>query len=820
MKIDMHVHSKHSHRPSQWILQKINCPESFTEPLMIYQLALKKGMTHVTITDHNKISGVLEIAHLPDVFVSEEITTYFPEDNCKVHVLAYCISESQHADIQHLRNNIYELVAYLRMENIFHAVAHPLYSVNDRLLVTHFEKMLVLFNVFEKNGARSAELNECLEAIVNHLSPEDIQFLADKHDLSPRGKTPWVKRLIGGSDDHSSLNIARSYTKVDNTRSIDEFTAGINDGYAVVCSEKAIPQTLAHNLYGIAYQFYNQKFNLNRRLDGDLLLTFLNKTLNNELENGSRFPKLTFINRYFNRSGKVNKIPESLKGVLHKEILDFILKDQKTLNLLKGHKDDEKHLEAHWFDVVNRVSNNATHHLGNTILDHFLNANIFKIFQSIGHIGGLYLLLSPYIIAFKQFAQDKITKTRLIHQLPEIAKKAGLSHGPLRIAHFTDTFDDVNGVALTLKQQVQEAQKHHLDYTLMICDNKGDITQNGIKAFSPVGSYSLPEYPEIMINYPPILEMLDYCYRENISHIISATPGPMGIAAWIIAKALNVTFSGTYHTAIPQYVQLLTGDDVMAELSWKYIIWYYDQMDRIQVPSKATKDELIEKGIQSERIDLINRGINIERFHPGLKNGFLRNRFSIPEKAVKLLYVGRVSKEKNLDLLADVFISLYSRYRQRIHLIITGDGPYLDAMKGRLKDFPCTFPGYLKGNDLACVYASSDIFVFPSTTDTFGNVVLEAQASGIPVVVSNEGGPCENVIPGETGFVSANHHDGFYQHIQKLIDDPAKRRKMGLSARTYMEERSFGRAFMETWKQLEQSTFSLPRAQKGMLRAI
>lgn len=93
MKIDLHVHSKYSKRPSEWILKKLGCPESFTDPLHLYRIAKKRGMSAVTITDHNAIDGCLEIAHLPDTFISEEVTTYFPEDGCKLHVLAYDVDE-------------------------------------------------------------------------------------------------------------------------------------------------------------------------------------------------------------------------------------------------------------------------------------------------------------------------------------------------------------------------------------------------------------------------------------------------------------------------------------------------------------------------------------------------------------------------------------------------------------------------------------------------------------------------------------------------------------------------------------------------------
>ena len=152
MKIDLHVHSKFSTRPSQWVLQKIGCPESFTDPFRLREIARKKGMDMVTLTDHNTIKGVLEIAHLPDVFISEEVTTYFPEDGCKVHVLVFDISEQQHKEIQRVRYSVFDLVKFLRAEGIVHVIAHPLYSTNDLMNADHFEQLLLLFMNFELNG--------------------------------------------------------------------------------------------------------------------------------------------------------------------------------------------------------------------------------------------------------------------------------------------------------------------------------------------------------------------------------------------------------------------------------------------------------------------------------------------------------------------------------------------------------------------------------------------------------------------------------------------------------------------------------------------
>ncbi len=113
---------------------------------------------------------------------------------------------------------------------------------------------------------------------------------------------------------------------------------------------------------------------------------------------------------------------------------------------------------------------------------------------------------------------------------------------------------------------------------------------------------------------------------------------------------------------------------------------------------------------------------------------------------------------------------------------------------------PTRFTGYLEGEDLATVYASCDLFVFPSTTDTFGNVVLEAQASGIPVIVTDQGGPQENLLPGETGLIVRGNDGGaLLNAMEELLADENRLRQMGQAARRYMENRSFARAFDQTW---------------------
>ena len=797
MRIDVHVHSKYSKRPSQWILKKLGCPESFTEPLRLYQIAKGLGMTHVTISDHNTIDGALEIAHLPDTYISEEITTYFPDNHCKVHVLALNITEAQDQEIQKIRENIFDLAAFLWQENILSIVAHPMYAINDRLTGDHFEKMLLLFKNFELNGARNPRENQSIREVVGHLTPDDIERLANTHDLAPLYEKAWEKKLWGGSDDHSSLNIARTYTCIGGVDTPQRLSADLKNIETEVVSQSATPLTMGHNLYGIAYQYYRSKFNLEQYADKDVLMRFLDRNLqvDDNIQPGL-LSRLYLL--WQHRKEKRAKIPvsDSLMTLLRHETRQLINEDPEFYNVTSTTGDGVLQ-EKRWFDFVNRASKGVMLHFGNHLLDHLSGANLFNIFSTIGSAGGLYTLLAPYFVAYAQFAKDRSFSDRMRKQFNGYTQTN--EQRPFRLAHFTDTFYEVNGVAQTLQQQVHYALKHDKIYRLVTCHSgDGEKDHPGVCNFKPIGTYELPEYPEQKIFYPPFLEMLAFCYDEEIDHIHVATPGPVGLAGLAIAKILKLPTSGTYHTAIPQYAQILTGDEAIEDLAWKYCLWFYDQLDAIFAPSQSTKDELSSKGIHPDKIRLYPRGIDIDRFNPSRRNGIFKKRYQLPE-GTKLLYVGRVSKEKNLHLLSEAFKRMIAD-EERVQMVVVGDGPYLQEMQAELKGLPCCFTGYLSGERLASVYASADLFVFPSTTDTFGNVVLEAQASGIPVVVTDQGGPCENILNGKTGLVcKADDMESMLTAVQGLICDEQQRQQMGIEARKYVEARSFENAFLQLW---------------------
>jgi glycosyltransferase involved in cell wall biosynthesis len=338
---------------------------------------------------------------------------------------------------------------------------------------------------------------------------------------------------------------------------------------------------------------------------------------------------------------------------------------------------------------------------------------------------------------------------------------------------------------------------------LVVVSSRGDLQLSDIpiKNFPPIGEFELPEYELQKLSFPPILQMLDYVQRERFTEIIISTPGPVGLTALLAAKMLNLQTSGIYHTDFPQYIRILTEDGFLESVAWRYMHWFYGQLDTVFVNSEEYRQSWIKRGFDPAKLKILPRGLDTELFHPDRRNSAFFEKFGASNGAIRLLYVGRVSREKDLDLLGEA----YRRLRKEglpVQLIVVGDGPYSEAFAKSLPG--AFFTGYLRGRELAAAYASADIFAFPSTTDTFGNVILEAQASGLPVVVSDSGGPKELVADKATGLITKSHDvDDFTRAIRTLVTDRPLRERLATSARESVTDRSWPRAFAKFWASTE-----------------
>src|ERR1700724_3600241 len=260
-KCDLHVHSRYSARSEEWLFRRFDFPDSCSDPGWLHAQLLDHGMDYVTITDHDTIEGCLEIADLPQTFISEQVTTYFPQDPCKIHILVWGITEADHGEIVRLRDNIFDLQQYLAQNNIAHAVAHPLYSINGKLEASHLERLILLFKHFEGiNGLRDALLSELAQDLFGSLTPDKIDKLAKRHNLAPTHAEPWKKIFVGGSDDHGGKFIASAYTETPPADSAAKFLQHIRDGRCTARGQGGTPLALSHGFYNTLSCFIQDRF--------------------------------------------------------------------------------------------------------------------------------------------------------------------------------------------------------------------------------------------------------------------------------------------------------------------------------------------------------------------------------------------------------------------------------------------------------------------------------------------------------------------------------------------------------------------------------
>src|SRR5438552_821178 len=255
-RCDLHIHSKFSARSEEWLFRRFDFPDSCTETIALYEQLRAGGMDFVTITDHDSIDGCLAITDRLHIFVSEQVTTYFPQDPCKVHLLVWRITEPQHDDISVFRSNIFELQKYLASNSIAHAVAHPLYSVNGKLQASHLERLILLFKHFEGiNGLRDALLSDLAQTLLSELTPDKIELLANRHNLAPTHTEPWRKILVGGSDDHGGQFVASAFTETPAARSAEKLLAHVRNGNCSARGRGGTPLALSHGFYNTLVRF-------------------------------------------------------------------------------------------------------------------------------------------------------------------------------------------------------------------------------------------------------------------------------------------------------------------------------------------------------------------------------------------------------------------------------------------------------------------------------------------------------------------------------------------------------------------------------------
>jgi glycosyltransferase involved in cell wall biosynthesis len=353
----------------------------------------------------------------------------------------------------------------------------------------------------------------------------------------------------------------------------------------------------------------------------------------------------------------------------------------------------------------------------------------------------------------------------------------------VKIAIFTETFlPKLDGV-VTILCQVLERLNEKGHQVLLFGPPGGPAEYAGAEIVG-VGGPRFPLYPDIRVNIPRrfVWEKIS-AFQPDLVHIVSPFfLGPFGLS---YGRRLNVPIVASFHTHVPRYVRYYGGAFIEPAI-WSYLRGIHNAAHLNLCPSTETLKDLRSHGF--ERVRWWRRGIDTSRFTPGPRSEALRDRLSDgnPDDLL-VLYVGRHSPEKRLELIRDPLFSVPG-----VRLAMVGGGPSHEQLRRHFRGTPTSFPGFLRGEELVDAYRAADVFLFPSTTETFGLVALEAMACGVPVIAANTGGVLDIIKDGENGLLfNPERPEEIGALVRRLRQEPGLREQLAGTGLSHARGRSW-----------------------------
>lgn len=727
-RVDMHCHSTASQLSRLGVQRSLGLPECATPPEEVYALAKRRGMAFVTITDHDTIDGCLELASRPDCFVSEELTARFAGEPQAVHVLCYGIDPGDHEWLQAHAGDVEACAAYLHEREIACALAHPFYNVAAPLMPRHRRRLAELFPIWEVRNGSRAV----------ELNMPAVVY------VETNGSTG-----IGGSDDHAGVDIGRTYTEVPAASTPEEFLLRMRRGEATARGEQGSAAKWAHAAMALA----------TRALALDATVA------------GDRAPDPATVLKIAQRvvgqgAAREGAVAADIGPDDARALLDSWL---GSIGIELRGRELIDHLQAEEF------SHADLYRRARRIHDRRLRGAISAGTEAVAQgdvqaaVGGVFEALLPAI----PYAPPTIFLGA------EKAKLAGRSGERPRVALIADGIEAMHGVTHTI-EQIRERGVPGFEVEVVGTDPGVD------RRLPAATSLQVPFYEGMTLGVPGLPDLAETLAEGRYDLVHVTAPGPAGVAASLLSRISATPLLASYHTELAVYAGMRSGDDGLEAISRAALGAFYTTPSRVLSPSPAADRSLLGLGAVEGRIDRWERGVDTERFTPEKAE-----RSAFPGE-LRILYAGRLTREKGVDLLAESFMRARV-VEPRLHLLLAGGGPEEGELRARLGEH-ATFLGWLEGDDLARAYASADLFLFCSRTDTYGQVVLEAGASGLPVVAVGEGGPAALIENRHTGILCQPDADHLAGAVLQLTASPALRRRLGEAAQGVAATRSWDRA--------------------------
>jgi glycosyltransferase involved in cell wall biosynthesis/predicted metal-dependent phosphoesterase TrpH len=782
----MHCHSTASEVSKLGVQRALGLPECATPPEEVYELAKRRRMDFVTITDHDTIDGVLAIADRPDVFVSEELTAHFRGEPQAVHVLCYGITPEDHEWLQANSGDVELCASYLYDQEIACALAHPYYAVGAPLTARHRRRLAELFGSWEtRNGSRARELNR-----------PAAMYVATLDGIG-----------IGGSDDHAGIDIGRTWTEAPAAATPAEFLAHMRAGRVTAKGKQGSAAKWAHAAIALAA----------RSLGRD------------ESHTAALIPDPRRVMRMAQRVLREGDARHGATGAdLNPADARCLL--QAWLSAVELDHLDERGLIAHMQE--DGFSHSDLYRRACRLHERKLRTAVEDAVRAVAgeaEVGAAAAGLFESCIAAIPYAPA----TAFLAKEQAKLETRGDDGEPPRIAIVADGIGSTHGVTRTI-EEIRRRGVPGFEIEVVATDPDVD------RRLSAVAELDVPFYTGLRIGVPSLSAAVQTLADGAFDAIHVCSPGPAGIAGALLARALGLPLIGSYHTELSAYAELRSGKQRVTAAMEMVVSAFYNACDLVLSPSPASDEALASIGMAPEKILRWDRGVDTSRFDPSLRSERLREFWMgglafpgdstatrrVPDpalprrersevkahdasspprawgepiggddtdaaKPINVLYAGRITREKGAELLADAFLAARER-DPRLHLVLAGGGPERERLRERVGD--ATFLGWLEGAELARAYASADIFLFPSATDTFGQVILEAHASGLPVIAVAAGGPLALVEDRVNGLLCEPNAGALAGALVELAASPLLRERLARAGLSAVRERTWERA--------------------------
>ncbi len=748
-RVDLHVHSRRSDRPREWLLRRLGSAESYASPREVHDACRARGMDFVTLTDHDTIDGALEIAELPDTFLSCELTAAFPADGCEVHLLVWGLDEAQHRELQRRRADLHAVRDYLCEQDLAHAVAHPLCPVDDRFGIGHLERLLVMFKTFEGlNGAREPREGIVLRAVLANLTPQLLADLADRHRLEPRDPQPWRKHLVGGSDDHGGLYAASAWTETSPAPIVDELLAHLRAGRMAIAGEPGSSLRLGRSLQRIAQCFLAER--LDRGDGGQLLEEVLGRLVAGQAP-GAR-ERLRLVTA---------ALPRPLPGGRGLETM------AKVLGSLPSDLGQGRSSERRSFELASRLGQRLAWEGLDAARTALQAGRLGDALESLGVLPAAAAALAPYLCAFETQHRSEPLVRAVATRFPaaQLLRRRGE-----RWAWVTDTLVPGDGALRPLLGLAGLAGRRRESATVLTCGSGLPFHLPG-RTFDAVGTLAPAEAAGIAMQVPPLLEVVEHCERERVEEVVVATPGPMGLAGWLVARLLRLRLLVLHQLDLPGLVRQRTGSSTLEGLAWAWLGLLWRDADLVLVADAAEGRALAARGVAPRKLRLLPRAVD-RRFAPARREPDFWRRRGLGS-GCKLLRVGPLLADEPTERLLAAVTALRAE-GVPAQLVIAGEGPALGELSRRYHDAGVLFLGAVDEDELAVAYASADLFVEADTADLRAHRLCEALASGLPAVVA--AGPGAQLVRAhDAGLVVCGDASAWRDGLRAMVLDAPRR---------------------------------------------